>query len=111
MKIATVTGVGGFIATNLTFELLNRGWKVFGIDAETNVSNVDQIEEMMKSPNFTYAKSKVEELDWIPECDVIFNLAAESHVDNSIEACSEFIDSNIHGVRNLLEIINKNITY
>ena len=37
-------------------------------------------------------------------------LTAESHVDNSIESCTSFVNSNIHGVRNLLEIINNNIT-
>jgi dTDP-glucose 4,6-dehydratase len=41
----------------------------------------------------------------IPDVDMIFNICAESHVDNSIENCDEFIKSNILGVHHLLELI------
>ena len=45
----------------------------------------------------------------MPECDVIFNFAAESDVDIGNQNCSNFVQSNIDGVRNLLEIINNRI--
>ena len=110
MKIAVVTGAGGFIGTNLCIQLLDKGWKVYGIDKANYVSNKAIINILSKNNNFTYVEEEIQKLTWIPECDVLFNLAAESHVDNSIESCSSFVDSNIHGVRNLLEIIGTNIT-
>ena len=49
------------------------------------------------------------DIKWLPECDVIFNFAAESDVDNGNKNCKNFIQSNIDGVRNLLEIVNHRI--
>jgi dTDP-glucose 4,6-dehydratase len=105
-----VTGVGGFIGINLCAKLLENGWKVYGIDKGSYVTNSDIINHFLQNTNFIYIKKQIQDLEWIPECDVVFNLAAESHVDNSIESCSSFVDSNIHGVRNILEIIDTNIT-
>ena len=110
MKIAVVTGAAGFIGINLVTRLLNDDWYVYAIDASTYVSNLEPIQNLQSHPKFKYINAQIQDISWIPECDVIFNLAAESHVDNSIESCASFVNSNIHGVRNLLEIINNNIT-
>lgn len=109
-KVAVVTGCGSFIATNLCHELLKRGWNIYGIDAECYNANESQINLFKQYRNFKYINAKIEEIDWLPECDVIFNLAAESHVDNGNKNSKNFIDSNIHGVRNLLELMNNQIT-
>ena len=110
MKIAVVTGGGGFIGINLVIDLLSKGWYVYVIDSGTYVCNGQALINLRSDEKFKWINAKVNEISWIPECDVVFNLAAESHVDNSIESSASFIDSNIHGVRNLLEIINNNIT-
>ncbi len=55
--------------------------------------------------NFILINDDIKNIDRLPECDVVFNLAAESDVDNSILNMDKFIDSNISGVKNLLEII------
>ena len=51
----------------------------------------------------------IRQIKWLPECDVIFNFAAESDVDIGNQSCDRFIKSNIDGVRNLLDIINNRI--
>jgi len=104
MKIAVVTGCLGFFGVNLTKRLLNEGWKVYGVDKESYVSHKPIVHH-----NFTFKKAKIENLTFLPECDIVFNLAAESHVDNGNRDCKEFVDSNVHGVRNLLELLNSRI--
>lgn len=104
MKIAVVTGCLGFFGVNLVKRLLSENWYVYGIDKMNYVSNAITVH-----PHFKFKEARIEKLDWLPECDVVFNLAAESHVDNGNKDCTEFVDSNIHGVRNLLELINSRI--
>lgn len=106
-KIAVVTGFAGFIGTTFTKKLLNEGWKVYGIDKFTHVSNQDLI--VNHNPNFKWENEDIKNIKWLPECDVIFNFAAESDVDIGNQSCDRFVKSNIDGVRNLLDIINKRL--
>lgn len=107
IKTAVVTGFAGFIGTTFTKKLLDDGWKVYGIDKFTHVSNNAIVRN--RHDNFTYENKDINEITWLPECDVIFNFAAESDVDIGNQSCDRFIASNIDGVRNLLDIINKRI--
>ena len=106
-QIAVVTGCAGFIGITFTKLLLERGWLVYGIDKFTYVANFEELQTLANIyPNtFTYVVEDIKDIDRLPECDVVFNLAAESDVDNSILNMDNFIDSNISGVKNLLEII------
>ena len=106
-QIAVVTGCAGFIGITFTKLLLERGWLVYGIDKFTYVANFEELRTLANIyPNtFTYVIEDIKDIDRLPECDVVFNLAAESDVDNSILNMDNFIDSNISGVKNLLEII------
>ena len=106
-KIAVVTGCFGFIGNHLTIKLLKDGWHVFGIDKHTYVSNFDQVTYISENfPNkYKFIEADISKIKRLPQCDVIFNLAAESHVENSFNNSSRFIRSNIDGVRNLLEIV------
>ena len=108
IKTAIVTGFSGFLGTTFTKKLLNEGWKVYGIDKFTYVHNKSLIRANLK--NFTWVQTDVANLNsWLPECDVIFNFAAESDVDIGNQSCEDFIHSNVNGVRNLLDMINKRI--
>jgi len=110
-KIAVITGCAGFIGSTLTYKLLAQGWRVYGIDKLTYVANVSfirNLEQEYKS-TFTLIVDDICNIKWLPECDVIFNLAAESDVDNSAFDDSSFIHTNIKGVQNLLNIINKKL--
>jgi len=103
-KIAVVTGCLGFIGINFTNKLLEEGWFVYGIDKQTYVSN-----KMIYNDKFEFIGEDIKNIDWLPECDVLFNFAAESDVDNGNRDSASFVSSNIDGVRNLLTIINNRI--
>lgn len=105
-QIAVVTGCAGFIGITFTKLLLSKGWLVYGIDKLTYVANTDELTDLtLENPNFKFVEQDIKDIERLPECDVVFNLAAESDVDNSIMNVDKFIDSNISGVKNLLEII------
>lgn len=110
-RIAVITGFAGFIGINLTEKLLSEGWHIYGIDKLTYAANKNRIGELMgRYPKtFTWREQDISELDWLPECDVIFNLAAESDVDNSNKDASNFVKSNVDGVRNLLQVLRNRI--
>lgn len=110
-SIAVVTGCAGFIGLNLTKKLLDSGWSVYGIDKLTHVSDIRELNNLKTQfgLKLNFIQADIAKLDWLPECDVLFNLAAESDVDISNYGCKDFIKSNIEGVRNLLNIINNRI--
>ena len=110
-KIAVVTGCAGFIGLNLTQKLLSDKWSVYGIDKLTHVSDLKELNNLREiyGAQFKFIEEDIVTINWLPECDVIFNLAAESDVDIGNSGCEDFVSSNIDGVRNLLEIINKRI--
>jgi len=107
IKTAVVTGFAGFIGTTFTKRLLAEGWKVYGVDKFTHVCNNELVKTNVN--NFEWDEGDIRKIKWLPECDVIFNFAAESDVDIGNQACNKFIKSNIDGVRNLLDIINNRI--
>lgn len=110
-KIAVVTGCASFLGSTLTTKLLQAGWYVYGIDKLTYVANEDSITHFNQyfSNSFKFISKDICKVKWLPDCDVIFNFAAESDVDLGNRDCSKFIKSNIDGVRNLLEIIGSQI--
>jgi len=110
-KIAVVTGYAGFIGCTFTRRLLEEGWHVYCIDKFTYVSDMLEADRLHREyhTRMQWVQADITELEWLPECDVIFNLAAESDVDKSNQNSSQFIVSNINGVRNLLELINNRI--
>ena len=105
MKLVYVTGCFGFIGSYVTRKCLERGWKVYGIDKETYVANTSLYQEFMAHDNFEYLNVDIKDLDHLYDCDYVINTAAESHVGNSIISSKEFIDSNIVGVQNLLDLV------
>lgn len=111
MRIA-VTGAAGFIGSHLVDRLLKDGHHVLGIDSETYAANLSNLESARENKKFAYSKVKIQSDEctfkienWKP--DVIFNLAAESHVDNSIKDPRPFVESNVEGTLNLLEYVRK----
>jgi len=105
MKLVYVTGCLGFIGSYITRKCLDRGWKVYGVDKCTYVANTSLLKSFEANPNFTFIKEDIKDLQHLYDCDYVINTAAESHVGNSIIDSQEFIDSNIVGVRNLLDLI------
>ena len=108
MKKIIVTGGLGFIGSNLIGLLLKKNYFVINIDKVSYSSSFYNVKEFKNSKNYKFIKCDIKDkelkkiiLKYKP--NIIFNLAAETHVDRSIDNPKNFIDSNILGVYNLLE--------
>jgi len=113
MKKIIVTGGSGFIGSNLVNYLVKKNYFVINIDKLTYSSNTYPNQNLTKK-NYKFLKIDINNKSKIiyvirkykPVC--IFNLAAETHVDRSIDSPFQFIHSNILGVFNILEAIREN---
>ena len=105
MKIVYVTGCLGFMGAYFTRRALNRSWMVRGVDKMTYAANPKLLEEFNKYPNFIFEKEDIKDLNHLYDCDYIVNYAAESHVGNSIIRSDEFLESNVLGVKNILDLM------
>jgi len=109
MKSIIVTGGLGFIGSNLIKKLLEKKYKVINIDKINYASSFYNTREFAKSRNYKFYKININDSKNLKKILKvfrpvgIFNLAAETHVDRSIDNPIEFINSNIMGVYNLLE--------
>ncbi len=108
MKKIIVTGGLGFIGSNLIDLLIKKKFNVINLDKITYSSNFYNTKEFKRSKQYKFIKCDIKERKiknilnkYKPDC--IFNLAAETHVDRSIDDPQSFIQSNIVGVYNLLE--------
>ena len=113
MKKVIVTGGLGFIGSNLIKILLKKKYFVINIDKITYSSNFYNVKEFSKNKHYKFIKLDINNKNKIFNLLKkfkpigIFNLAAETHVDRSIDGPESFIKSNILGVFNLLEAFRK----
>jgi len=63
--------------------------------------------EFCEYENFDFLEEDIADVTYLPDCDYVINIAAESHVGNSIIESNDFIHSNVVGVKNLLDLIRK----
>lgn len=105
MKVVYITGCLGFIGSYVTRRCLEKGWMVYGVDKCTYAANRGILEEFNRYRNFTFEEIDIKDMTHLYDCDYVINLAAESHVGNSIVDSKKFLDSNVAGVQNLLELI------
>ena len=108
-----VTGGLGFIGSNLINLLLKKQYTVLNIDKVTYASNIYNTRDYKSNKNYKFIKcdlnneKKLKKIVTNFKPDGIFNIAAETHVDRSIDGPKNFIYSNIIGTFNILEIIRK----
>ncbi len=109
MKIL-VTGGAGFIGSAVIRHIINHtSDEVINLDKLTYAGNLDSLEEVKQSPRYTFIqgdicdRSAIDEILNTHQPDCIMHLAAESHVDRSIDGPAVFIESNIVGTYTLLD--------
>ena len=113
MRKVLVTGGLGFIGSNLIELLLEQKYYVINIDKVNYSSNFYNTKEFKQNKKYKFLKCDIQNKKKITQILKkykpigIFNLAAETHVDRSIDGPKNFINSNILGVFNLLECLKK----
>ena len=106
-----ITGGAGFIGSNLSHLLIENGHKVVNVDLLTYAGNRDSLLDLEDLQNYVFVHGNIDDSELVTrlliqhKIDGVFNLAAESHVDRSIDGPAEFIYTNILGTFNLLESV------
>ena len=109
LKRLLITGGCGFIGSNLVRMALASGYRVINLDALTYAGNRASLAEVEADANYTFIHGDVGDAGLLREVfeahspDAVMHLAAESHVDRSIDAPEDFILTNILGTFRLLE--------
>ncbi len=104
-----VTGGAGFIGSAVVRQAIRDGHEVVNLDSLTYAANLANVASVTNSPRYTFEKADVCDraaLDRVimqHRPDAIMHLAAESHVDRSIDGPASFIETNITGTYTLLE--------
>jgi len=104
-----VTGGAGFIGSAVVRRAIAQGHSVVNLDALTYAACLDNVASVADSPLYAFEQADIRDraaLDRIfatHEPDAVMHLAAESHVDRSIDGPGTFIDTNIMGTFHLLE--------
>jgi len=106
-----VTGGAGFIGSNLILRLAEAHpeWEIYNIDKLTYASDQSFLKPLKDSGEYYFKKVDLVNRDEVHDVvntfkpQGVFHLAAESHVDNSIQGPEPFIQSNIVGTFNILE--------
>ena len=108
MTTLIITGGAGFIGSELVGQLLDSGHKVVVVDALTYSGRIENIATYRNSSTFEFCEGSIYDaplinsLIEIHKPKAIFNLAAETHVDRSIDLPNEFIITNIIGTHTVL---------
>lgn len=113
MKIL-ITGGAGFIGSAVIRYILNHTQdEVINVDKLTYAGNLDSLESIAQSSRYLFEKAdicdsgRMAEIFSIYQPDAVMHLAAESHVDRSIDGSAAFIESNILGTYVLLEVVRR----
>tara|TARA_B100000965_G_scaffold269642_1_gene228090 strand:- start:58 stop:1083 length:1026 start_codon:yes stop_codon:yes gene_type:complete len=113
MQKFIITGGLGFIGSNLIKILLEKNYYVINIDKVTYASNFYNVRNFIKNKNYRFIKCDIKNQKKIFSIlnkykpKGIFNLAAETHVDRSIDGPKIFVENNINGTFSILEATRK----
>ncbi|PHR93599.1 MAG: dTDP-glucose 4,6-dehydratase [Robiginitomaculum sp.] len=108
MKIL-VTGGAGFIGSALIRMAIARGHEIINLDCLTYAANLENLNSVADNPHYTFEKGDICDIAFLQHLfakhqpEAIMHLAAESHVDRSIDGPAAFIQTNVIGTFNLLD--------
>ncbi|MFN4219962.1 MAG: dTDP-glucose 4,6-dehydratase, partial [bacterium] len=118
MKTVIVTGGAGFIGSAMVrFLIKNTDFKVVNVDKLTYAANLDSLREVSNNNRYIFEKvdicdrSALERVFYKYKPSYVINMAAETHVDRSIDDPWNFIETNIIGTYTLLEVIREYYKY
>ncbi len=109
MKIL-VTGGAGFIGSHLIQCLIEKDHNVINIDKLTYAGNLSNVSEYAEHKNYSFMqtdicdRARLEKIFIEQQPEAVFHLAAESHVDRSIDCADQFIQTNIVGTYTILDL-------
>lgn len=114
-KHILITGGAGFIGSHLTTLLVNKypEYLIINLDKLTYAGNLENLKPIEDKPNYQFIKGDICDNEFLEglfekyQFDGVFHLAAESHVDRSIDSPNEFAFANVIGTLNLLNQCRK----
>jgi dTDP-glucose 4,6-dehydratase len=109
MQRVLVTGGAGFIGSAVVRLLVGKGVRVVNVDKLTYAGNLDSLRSVADSPNYRFVQADIGDAPRLLELmaeeqvDAVMHLAAESHVDRSIDGPGIFVETNVVGTVRLLD--------
>ena len=112
LRTILVSGGAGFIGSAFVMQMLasQSNFRIINVDALTYAGNLENLQSIENNPRHVFVHAEIQNTELMHSlCEQyavegIINIAAESHVDRSIQDASPFIDTNIQGTVSLLTV-------